>query len=98
MDNRNYYVYIMASQSRVIYVGVTNNLEVRVWQHKTGFSEGFTKKYNVNKLVYFEHCNNINDAIAREKQLKRWSRGKKVFLIEMENPMWDDLAAGWVEV
>lgn len=89
------YVYIVASLSKVLYVGVTSNLEQRIYQHKNALVEGFTKKYNVDKLVYFETHEDIKVAIAREKQLKGWSRKKKVFLIEKENKAWRDLAFDW---
>lgn len=88
----NYYVYIVASLSRTIYVGMTNELGTRVYQHKHKLLGGFTAKYNVNRLVYFEHTMDVNAAIAREAELKRWSRTKKVALIERSNPEWRDLA------
>jgi putative endonuclease len=87
-----YWVYIMASKSRTLYVGVTNNLERRVYQHKALCIEGFTKRYNITRLVYFEEAPDVRSAIEREKQLKRWSRQKKVALIESLNPDWYDLA------
>ena len=87
-----YYVYIMANQSNsVIYIGVTNNLERRVYEHKHHFIDGFTHRYNVEKLVYFEMTSDVNAAIAREKQLKKWSRTKKNHLIEKMNPNWEEL-------
>ena len=79
----------------VIYTGVTNNLERRVYEHKSGLIEGFTKKYNVHKLVYFEHYNEPKIAISREKQIKGFSRSKKNYLIEKDNPYWIDLAEDW---
>jgi putative endonuclease len=91
MTNRTYCVYIMASENRTIYVGVTNDVGFRGWQHKEGTIPGFTNKYRCHKLVYAEHFTNVNEAIAREKQLKRWRREKKTFLIEKENPQWLDL-------
>ena len=87
-----YHVYIMASDSGVLYVGVTNHLEFRTTQHKQKLSPGFTSKYNVVKLVYFEPFGDIRNAIEREKQLKRWRRDKKVALIEQMNPEWRDLS------
>jgi putative endonuclease len=88
----SYYVYIMASRRNgTLYVGVTNDLIRRVLQHKSGEMEGFTKKYKVNILVYFEDTNDIAVAIAREKQLKRWERVWKLKLIESVNPSWRDL-------
>ena len=90
-----YYVYIMASRTKRLYIGVTNDIERRVWEHKTGDVPGFTSKYNISRLVYYEDYDSILDAIAREKQLKGWLRRRKVKLIEEENPEWDDLAEGW---
>jgi putative endonuclease len=94
---RNYYVYMMASPSRVLYVGVTNNLERRVFQHKEKTFRGFTAKYGVAKLVYYEPWNDIRRAINREKQIKAWRRSKKTTLIEAANPGWKDLSAEWAE-
>jgi putative endonuclease len=88
-----YYVYIMASVSGVLYTGVTSHLEARVVQHKQKLFAGFSAKYNTTKLVCFEPFSDIRNAIAREKQLKRWRREKKVFLIERANPTWRDLSA-----
>ena len=90
-----YYVYILASKSRTLYVGVTNDLEVRIRQHMNGTFGGFTSEYKVHRLVYYERFVWIQAAIAREKQLKRWRREKKVWLIERENPTWEDLSAEW---
>jgi putative endonuclease len=87
-----YYTYIMASRSRVLYIGVTNDLGRRVNEHKTGIVPGFTSKYRVNRLVYFEEFTEILNAIAREKELKGWKRSRKVSLIESRNPTWEDLA------
>ncbi len=86
-----YYVYILASKTNsTIYIGVTGNLERRLYGHKNELVDGFTKKYHVHKLVYFEEYSEVGDAIAREKQLKRWSRSKKNWLIETKNPTWED--------
>ena len=90
-----YYVYIMASASRTIYIGMTNNLERRAWQHKAGEIDGFSRKYKTNRLVYVEDFGDVRDAIAREKQLKGWLRAKKIALIEERNPRWNDLAWNW---
>ena len=79
----------------VLYVGVTSNLESRVWQHKNKVYPGFTSKYNVNKLVYYEVHDDIFVAIQREKQIKRWRREKKEWLINSMNPCWNDLSEGW---
>ena len=78
--------------NNVLYVGVTNNLERRVYEHQSGLIEGFTEKYNVHKLVWFESCHDVKDAIAREKQLKGWVRSKKEALIRQMNPEWKDLS------
>lgn len=87
-----YYIYILTNKSNaVMYIGVTNNLHRRLHEHKMEQIEGFTKKYHVHKLVYFEEYTNVNDAIAREKQLKRWVRAKKNWLVETKNPHWYDL-------
>ena len=86
-----YYVYILTNKTNVvIYVGVTDDLHRRLCEHKSEQIDGFTKQYHVHKLVYYEKYSEINDAIAREKQLKRWSRSKKNWLIETKNPNWDD--------
>jgi putative endonuclease len=87
-----YFIYILASQSGVLYTGVTNDLNRRIGEHKEGRVPGFAKKYRVERLVYYEAMGDINAAIAREKQIKRWRREKKVALIETINPGWDDLA------
>ena len=89
---RTYYTYIMASRSRVLYIGVTNDLRRRVNEHKSALTPGFTAKYRVNRLVHFEEFAWILDAIAREKELKGWKRSRKISLIESRNPTWDDLA------
>jgi len=94
---RQYYVYIMTNKSRTLYTGVTNDLNRRVYEHKQKLVPGFTSKYNITRLVYFEATTDIRAAIAREKQIKGWLRSKKVALIESANPKWDDLSAGWYE-
>ncbi|OGH93590.1 MAG: hypothetical protein A2538_05185 [Candidatus Magasanikbacteria bacterium RIFOXYD2_FULL_41_14] len=96
MKQHNYYVYILASDSGTLYTGVTNNLEKRLSEHKQKLVKGFTEKYDVEKLVYYEHYQDINTAIAREKQLKNWRRDKKEFLIKQINPHWHDLSSEWV--
>ena len=89
---RTYYVYLLTNANHtVLYTGVTNDLARRVAEHKAGIHEGFTKKYNVHKLVYFETYGSINDAIAREKQIKAGSRAKKLELINAGNPGWEEL-------
>jgi len=92
---KGYFVYIMSSQRRVLYVGISSNLPRRVWQHKTGALEGFTWKYKVSQLVYYECFRNVRDAIHREKEIKGWMRQKKIALIESVNPDWKDLSVGW---
>jgi putative endonuclease len=89
---RTYYVYIMASRSRVLYVGVTNALGRRVNEHQRGRNAGFTSRYRVTRLVYFEEFADIRDAIAREKAIKGWRRSRKIALIEARNPTWEDLS------
>jgi len=88
----HYYIYILASKRNgTLYIGVTNNLKRRVGEHKSAVIEGFTKKYNLNRLVYFEIHADINEAILREKRLKKWNRKWKIRLIEEINPEWNDL-------
>lgn len=89
--SRTYYVYIVASISRVVYIGVTNNLVRRVHEHKQGLVAGFTKRYQVDRLVYFEETTDVRVGIEREKQLKTWRREKKLALIEVANPQWKDM-------
>ena len=97
-DEYIYYVYMMQSGSRrALYIGMTSNLRKRVWQHKNHVFEGFTDDYNCTRLVYWESFDDVANAIDREKQLKRWRRGKKRGLIERKNPGWKDLAADWYE-
>ena len=91
---KDYYVYIMTNKSKNLYTGVSNNLTRRIYEHKNKLIEGFTKKYNIDKLVYFELFNNVGDAIRREKQIKGWLRKKKIALIESINPEWKDLSEG----
>ena len=92
---KRYHVYILASAGRVLYVGVTGFLMARVLQHKAGEADGFTKKYSVHRLVYYETFRYVNNAIARETQIKGLRREKKIALIEASNPAWEDLAEGW---
>jgi putative endonuclease len=91
----DYYVYIITSKSGVLYIGVTNDLNRRILEHREKLRPGFTSKYNVSRLVYFEAFREIRDAIAREKQLKGWRREKKVALIHTNNPAWRDLSEEW---
>ena len=90
-----FFVYIMSSKSRRVYTGMTNNIDRRVQQHKAGEIEGFTQRYKINRLVYYEKFQYVRAAIHREKEIKGWDRAKRVALIERENPTWDDLAADW---
>lgn len=90
--SRTYYVYISASKSRRLYIGVTNDLSRRMWEHKNKVVEGFTKQYNIDRLVYFEDTTDVKSAIEREKQLKGWRREKKITLIETINAAWEDLS------
>lgn len=95
MRNHEYHVYIAASPSRTLYIGVTSDIEGRMWEHKHRIVKGFTAKYGVDRLVYVEDYRWIDDAIAREKQLKGWRREKKIALVETVNPKWRDLSHGW---
>ena len=89
-----YYIYIMASRRRIIYIGITSNLEKRIGQHRNDvYPDSFTARYKCHKLVYVEEFTEVTDALTREKQLKSWRRGKKVRLIETLNPEWTDLSA-----
>ena len=98
MPYKSYWVYILASKRNgTLYIGVTNNIERRVFEHKSGLNEGFTKKYGVKQLVYFEEFNDINIAIRKEKRMKKWKRKWKLDLIESENPEWNDLSDGWYD-
>ena len=92
---RQYFVYIMTNASKTLYIGVTNDLMRRVTEHKNGQVKGFTSKYHITKLVYYEQGDNIETAISREKQLKGWLRSRKIALIESVNPQWRDLSEDW---
>jgi len=94
---QRYYVYIMASRSLTLYTGITDDVCRRALEHKAGLFQGFTKQYNIHRLVYYEVFKYVNDAIAREKQIKAWTRAKRVALIKSLNPTWQDLAEGWGE-
>jgi putative endonuclease len=95
MHSDFYFVYILSSRSRVLYVGVTSDLAKRVWQHRNHVFAGFSAQYNVTRLVHFEQTSEVREAIAREKEIKGWRREKKVALIESMNPHWNDLSEGW---
>jgi putative endonuclease len=94
-QQRTYYVYVMASKSRVLYIGVTGFLMQRVLQHRAGEGGEFTRRYHIHRLVHFQSFHNVGDAIARETELKKWRREKKIALIEERNPTWEDPAEGW---
>ena len=90
--SKDYYVYVLTNENNnVMYIGITNDLKRRVYEHKSNIIEGFTKKYHVHKLVYYEITTDVNSAIAREKQLKKWKRAKKNALVETLNPKWKEL-------
>lgn len=91
-----YFVYIMSNVTGMLYTGVTNNLERRIFEHKTKVTLGFTQKYNLTQLVYFESTDSIDIAISREKQIKGWLRKRKVALIETMNPEWKGLSEEWM--
>ena len=90
-----YYVYIMTNKSRTLYTGVTNDLERRVYEHKHKLVPGFTSKYNITRLAWYESFANVEEAIESEKRIKGWRRSKKITLIESKNPDWEDLSRGW---
>ncbi|MEK6539812.1 MAG: GIY-YIG nuclease family protein [Deltaproteobacteria bacterium] len=93
---KTYYVYLLTNwNNKVMYVGVTNNLERRIYEHKNKMVKGFTEKYNVNKLVYFEETSDVNAAIGREKEIKKWRREKKNKLVNRMNPTWKDIGLEW---
>ena len=95
MTDRRFYVYILANVSRTLYIGFTNDIQKRIWQHRQKQADSFTRDYNITMLVHIEEFARADDAIAREKQLKNWRREKKIWLIERENPEWLDLAQDW---
>jgi putative endonuclease len=95
--DRRFFVYIVASRSRTIYVGVTRSLKKRIPEHREGRTPGFATRYRIHRLVYFETYREAHAAINREKQIKSWRREKKVALIESRNPIWSDLAGAWFE-
>ncbi len=97
MEKKEYYVYILSNKRGALYTGVTNNLERRVYEHKNKLVEGFTKRYNITRLIYFESTDDVTSAITREKQIKGLLRSKKVALIKTMNPKWEDLSENWFE-
>lgn len=98
MDERAYFTYIMASRSHTLYIGVTENLRRRVFEHKWREHDGFTERYNCDRFVWFERYEDVVKAIGREKQLKGWRRQKKIALIEAANTTWTDLSRYWFDV
>jgi putative endonuclease len=92
---KNYYVYILSNKSKTLYTGITNDLIRRIFEHKHKLVEGFTKKYNITKLVWFKEFNSAQETIYCEKRIKGWVRRKKISLIEIENPEWKDLSMEW---
>jgi putative endonuclease len=95
MEEKQYCIYILASKKYgTLYTGITSNLVQRIWQHKEGLAEGFTKKYNVHHLVYYEIHSDVYEAITPEKRIKKWNRQWKINLIEQNNPQWLDLSIG----
>ncbi|MFH1838889.1 MAG: GIY-YIG nuclease family protein [Patescibacteria group bacterium] len=96
-EEKLYCVYIMSNQSYRIYTGVTSSLTKRVYEHKKKIISGFTERYNLTRLVYYETTQDVESAIAREKELKGWRREKKINLIESQNPRWKDLSDGWYD-
>lgn len=92
---RTFFVYILSNASRTLYIGFTNDLERRIHEHRAKEADGFTRRYNITLLMHAEEFSQVGDALAREKQLKGWSRAKKLALIEGRNPRWNDLSAGW---
>ena len=92
---RDYSVYILANETRMLYIGVTNDLERRLSEHKLKLADGYTRRYNMTRLVYYENLPDVRDAIAREKELKGWRRARKIGLIEAMNPRWRDLSEDW---
>jgi putative endonuclease len=95
MKDHEYFVYIVCSRSGTLYIGMTNSIYRRAMEHKRGEVEGFASKYHCNRLVYYESFDDVRRAIGREKQLKGWTRAKKIGLIESKNPRWADLAESW---
>ena len=97
MKDKTFYIYIMASKSGTLHVGMTNNIKRRVLEHKNHLAPGFTDKYSIDRLLYVENFANPASAINREKHIKAWRREKKVKLIDSQNPAWNDLSEGWYD-
>ena len=96
-NEKHYYVYIITIPSRTLYTGITNNLRRRIDEHKRKLVSGFTTRYNINRLVYFEVFEDVRNALDCEKKIKSWTRAKRVALVEVKNPKWDDLSRDWDE-
>jgi len=94
---KKYYIYIMTNSTGTLYIGVTSDLHRRVYEHKQKLIDGFTRKYNITRLAYYEETSAVQTALAREKEIKKWRRSKKIALIKARNPKWADLSAGWYE-
>ena len=94
-EPKRYFVYIASSASWNLYTGITNDLERRMWEHKNGFFKGFPSRYKINRLVYSEVFHDVHSAIRREKQIKAWTRAKRIALVKSTNPNWDDLSREW---
>ena len=92
---KRYYVYILSSKTGTLYIGVTHDLQRRIFEHKHGLIEGFTKRYKVTRLVYYEETPEVNEAITREKEIKKWRRSRKIDLVKSMNSQWKDLSDGW---
>jgi len=92
-----YYIYIMTNKSGTLYVGMTNDIKKRVYEHKNKLIAGFTKKHNINRLIYFETFSDVHSAITREKTIKGWLRKKKIDLVNNTNPYWNDLSNDWYD-
>ena len=97
VPTKTYFVHILSNRSKMLYIGVTNNLKRRVWEYKQGIGSEFVSRYKLDRLVYYERYEDVHRAIAREKQLKGWRRLKKIALIVAVNPAWKDLSDGWYE-
>jgi len=95
VGTRDYYVYLLTNRSGTLYTGVTNDIQRRLYEHRNKLVEGFTKKYNIDMLVYYEATSDVGEALIREKQIKAWRRSKRIALIESTNPQWRDLSEGW---
>ncbi len=95
MGSRDYYVYLLTNRSGTLYTGVTNDIQRRMYEHKNKLVKGFTKRYNIDMLVYYEVTSDIGEGLTREKQIKAWRRSKRISLIESANPQWRDLSEGW---